>query len=148
MDVTLKIICACCGISERQGNDYIRSGLFKRKSKGKYDLPANVLAYWQNKTASLAGTDHKAVRLEQDRLKNELLQIEIAEANGTLVKRDEYEGRVADMARKTRDAMFNLIPRSTPLLAAESDPGKIQAILDTEIRTALENMRQYLSDED
>jgi hypothetical protein len=135
------------GVRDRQFDRYIAEGKVNRIDKGQYSC-VSIRECLVGKKMESDTSDHRAVKLEQDRLKNELLQIEIEKENGTLVKRDEYEGRVADLARKTRDAIFNIIPRSVPLLAAETDPAKIQSILDGEIRAALESLKQYMTDED
>jgi hypothetical protein len=71
-------------------------------------------------------------------LKNKILDLEIREKEGELVKYDDIKNKVFSYARIFRDTMLTLPDRLSPILAAEQDRNKIHNILSTEIRNALE----------
>lgn len=69
-----------------------------------------------------------------ERLRAELLEIELAEKRGELVKAEDVRRATANKARIARDALLGLPTRVSAELAAESDPGKVHDRLMAEIR--------------
>ena len=69
-----------------------------------------------------------------ERLRAELLEIELAEKRGELVKADDVRRATTNVARTARDALLGLPTRVAAELAAEADPGKVHDRLVVEIR--------------
>lgn len=63
---------------------------------------------------------------------------------GTYVPVREAKREAFDSARVIREALLNLPARISAELAAETDPGKVFALLDAEIRTALAGLADEL----
>jgi hypothetical protein len=145
--ITKSAIKECIGVRERRLADLVADGVIQKGGRGEY-LATSVFDFWTAKMGNKKPENHAAIKMEQDSLKNELLQIEIEKENGSLINADERLRDEAETARKVRDALFNIIPRCVPLLAAEGNPSKIQGILNTEIRHALDGLKKYLTDAD
>lgn len=74
-----------------------------------------------------AATDEKRERAA-------ILRLERMELEGKLIFRDQVEREAQSRATAARDALVAMSDRLAPLLAAESDVGKIRALLDAEVR--------------
>lgn len=68
-----------------------------------------------------------------DAARAELLEYQLEEKRGNLVKADEVRRAAMEKARVARDALRGLPDRLATLLAAESDPAKVHARLSEEI---------------
>ncbi|MCC7203119.1 MAG: hypothetical protein IT393_10730 [Nitrospirae bacterium] len=101
--------------------DPARDGLRKSDSKVK----KGESSYWK------ARTEREQIRAKRERLEYE-------KAIGQLVDAEEVRLSAFNRGRILRDAIFNLPDRLAPLLAAESDVKKVNAILHKELRAALE----------
>lgn len=69
-----------------------------------------------------------------ERLRGELLELEIAEKHGRLVDASEVHRAMLSKARIARDALMAIAPRIAAQLAAETDAAKVQDLLNAEIR--------------
>lgn len=105
----------------KNAKDPARDGLRKSDSK----IKKGTSSYWEARTAR-----------EQTRAKRERLEYE--KAIGQVVDAEEVRLAAFNCGRALRDAIFNLPDRLSPILAAETDPRKVNQILHKELRTALE----------
>lgn len=69
-----------------------------------------------------------------DAARTALLEYELAEKRGQLVRRDEVRKAAFDKARIARNALLAIPDRLAPLVAAETDPTKVHALLAAELR--------------
>lgn len=67
-----------------------------------------------------------------------LAQLKLAEQRGDLIRRADMERIVGTMAAGLRESVLQIKARLAPLLAAETDVMKVSAMLDTELRAALD----------
>ena len=68
-----------------------------------------------------------------------LRRMDLEERRGNLLPRDAVEKATFDCFRVLRDRILNVPNRISAQLAAESDPRKVQDLLENEIRQALES---------
>ena len=144
--ISKKIFKECTGLHERQIQSLVLDGKIKKGERGEYSAQS-VYDYWKSKIDKSKPITHSEIKMQQDKLKNERLELEIEKERGSLVSREERERDEALAARRVRDALFNIIPRTIPLLTAETDPHNVQTILNNEIRHALDGLKQYLTDD-
>jgi hypothetical protein len=69
-----------------------------------------------------------------------LRKLELEERQGNLVQRRAVELEAYNRGRVFRDAMLNIPPRVAGLLAAETDAATVHDLLETEIRSVLEQL--------
>jgi len=100
----------------------------------------NTITNNKNSETMTKGADYSKARAfkESFAAKNEQLKYE--ERVGKLCKVDEVQRAAKDVARITRDALFTIPDKLSPLLAAESDINQVHKILMTEIHQACENI--------
>lgn len=67
----------------------------------------------------------------------ELAELDLAERRGELVRTDDVQRALVGKVMGLRDSLDTLADRLSPLLAAESDPARIYALLREEVRQAL-----------
>ena len=77
------------------------------------------------------------VRARREKAMAELAELELAEKRGELVSAQAIERALATKILSVRESLDTLADRITPLLAAETDPAKVYALLRTEIRQVL-----------
>lgn len=64
-------------------------------------------------------------------------EIKLAELEGALVRIDQVKASLAAMLAPVREGLLQIPARLAPLLAAQSDPGRIQTLLEVEIHQVL-----------
>ncbi|MFM1991328.1 MAG: hypothetical protein RJA99_4285 [Pseudomonadota bacterium] len=79
---------------------------------------------------------HDARRRREQALA-ELAELELAEKRGELVPVADVQKALVSKVLGVRDSLDTLADRLSPLLAAESDPAKVYAMLRSEIRQVL-----------
>lgn len=80
--------------------------------------------------------------------KARIAELELAEAAGQLVRREEVERAFFGLARGAMDALLALSSRLAGPLAAESDPFRCAAMLDAEARAIAKAMSEASIDPD
>jgi hypothetical protein len=68
-----------------------------------------------------------------DAARAELLHLELDLKRGNLVRAEDVRKAAFDKARVARDRLMAIPDRLAPLLAAESDPRKVHALLASEL---------------
>lgn len=79
-------------------------------------------------------------RIEGEKIKTRLKEIELQKKTGELVLASEVQKAAFNKARLVRDAILNVPDRIGALLAAESDTVKLIKILKRELQQALEEL--------
>jgi hypothetical protein len=82
--------------------------------------------------------DYREERARRERAEANLAELKLAELRGELLRRDEMERLVGSLAAQLKESVLQVKGRLAPLLAAESDVMKVSAMLDAELRAALE----------
>ena len=82
--------------------------------------------------------DYREERARRERAEANLAELKLAELRGELLRRDEMERLVGSLAAGLKESVLQVKGRLAPLLAAESDVMKVSAMLDAELRAALE----------
>ena len=87
--------------------------------------------------SGFGATQYTKARAVREHYQARLAKIEYEERVGKLVSRDEIQVAAFNKFRQFRDQLLNIPERVTAMLAAESEPAKVHAILNEEIRRAL-----------
>lgn len=64
-------------------------------------------------------------------------EIKLAELEGSLIRVDQVKAELAAMLAPVREGLLQIPARLAPLLAPQSDPGRIQTLLEVEIHQVL-----------
>jgi hypothetical protein len=129
---TAKDLALAIDLGERRVSELTRVGLFRKP----YDLVVCVQAYIRFlRTEPGKLTDERA-RLVKAQAS--LAEINLRARTGELVERSAVATRVFTLNRQTRDQILNVPSRVSGMCAAETDQGKIHALLTTELTQALE----------
>lgn len=80
---------------------------------------------------------HDQARTRREITEANLAELKLAELRGDLIRREDMERAVGALAAGLRESVLQIKARLAPLLAAESDIMKISAMLDAELRAAL-----------
>jgi hypothetical protein len=96
-------------------------------------------------TADLEPDDgeHQTLRnavLDKEIWTAKLKKLEYQLKSGALVPVEDVKSQAFGRARAVRDSIMNVPDRVASVLAAESDPVRVAAILDAELRQALESL--------
>lgn len=88
--------------------------------------------------ASAVGESQDAARTRREIAEANLAELKLAELRGELLRREVVERMIGEKAARTKESVLQVKGRLAPLLAAESDVLKVAAMLDAELRAALE----------
>jgi phage terminase Nu1 subunit (DNA packaging protein) len=86
---------------------------------------------------------HKAKREKYDAA---LAQLRYLEQVGRLVSAEDVEREYDAIARSVRDALLNIPDRLAPIVAAETDPARVHALIAEEMRVALNELSRRLDE--
>ncbi|MCU0919157.1 MAG: hypothetical protein MUF16_02300 [Burkholderiaceae bacterium] len=82
--------------------------------------------------------DYQEERARRERAEANLAEFKLAELRGELLRREVMERVVGTRAAQIKDSVLQVKARLAPLLAAETDVAKVSAMLDAELRAALD----------
>lgn len=102
--------------------------------------------------APASGGGYHDARARREAINAESARLDLEERLGALVMREDVERRIAQMLRIARDRLQGLPAALAEKLAAQPDARSIRAVLQTEIRRALEALASefdaFADDED
>ena len=85
----------------------------------------------------VASSSYQAWRCRREAAEAQSAELALAELRGELIRRADMEHIVGGLAAALKESVLQIKARLAPLLAAESDIMKISAMLDAELRAAL-----------
>lgn len=88
--------------------------------------------------------DYSRMKAQESYLRSVRLRMEIEREAGGLLRRDQLEPLLKTAAAMAREALLSIADRTAPLVAVESDDGKCHAIIDREVRRALDDYCRML----
>lgn len=81
--------------------------------------------------------DYQESRARREAAEAGLAELKVQQQMGTLVEAAAVRAEFARQTSAVRDGLLNIPARLAPVLAAETSVGKVQTLLDTEIRAVL-----------
>lgn len=123
---------------DQRGCPSTGSGRAKR-----YDSEAVIEWYVQQKAGRSTKSELDELKLAELKAKTALLQIEVDQKSGELLRADDVRQALADEYKTIRTRLLNLPAKIAPAVAHMEDPAEVQAALRDEVVAALE----ALSDE-
>ena len=81
-------------------------------------------------------------KAETENIRRQLLELQLAQKRGELVNVEDVERAMSSKLKASSEALNSLADRLAPLLAAETDVDKVDAMLRTEIRRAMSLIAQ------
>ncbi|HHT9136445.1 MAG TPA: hypothetical protein ACFYEK_04280 [Candidatus Wunengus sp. YC60] len=114
----------------------------ERTSRGHLFVLADVIRWREEslKNVPVGSSEFEAARTEKEVYRAKMAKLNYERMDGTLVLAKEVTAAAFKCARLVRDSLLNIPGRLSAILAAEKDVHKINTMLDTEIRQALENL--------
>lgn len=76
-------------------------------------------------------------KAETENIRRQLLEIQLAQKRGELVRADDISRALANKLKAAQEHLNTMADRLAPLLAAETDVSKVDAMLRAEIRRAM-----------
>jgi hypothetical protein len=90
-----------------------------------------------------AGVSFAHARAVREQYAARILRLEFEQRSGRLVEKNELKLRLAKLHLAARDNLRSIPDRVAPVVAAETDPAKIHALLLKEIGQALEGLQGF-----
>lgn len=104
---------------------------------GESRIDARAAVRWALQRVEVSGDPGAKARAAFNQARADREQLRLAKDAGSLVLVAEVQKVAAQTGKAVRDAMQSIPDRVSSLLAAESDTGRVHAILANEIRQAL-----------
>lgn len=83
---------------------------------------------------------YQAARAMREGYEARIAKLEFLEKKGELVDAGQIENAFREIGREVREKLMNLSPRLSPMLAAETDPRKIDQMLTVDIRRICDDL--------
>ncbi len=133
-------------VEAAQGWRQTRQNLAQRKPAPVFLRPTSAQAPQEPRPAFAEESNflesHDEARTRREIAEADLAELKLRELRGELIRRDVMERVVGARAAVLRESVLQVKSRLTPLLAAESDAAKVAAMLDAELRAALQQGAQ------
>ncbi|WP_241893383.1 hypothetical protein [Magnetofaba australis] len=84
--------------------------------------------------------DYQTSRAIREAYSARLVKLDFEERSEQLVSADEVRVEAFNLARRVRDRLMNIPHRMGAMLAAETDADAIERLIESELRTALEEL--------
>ncbi|MCG2722547.1 MAG: hypothetical protein L6290_11130 [Thermodesulfovibrionales bacterium] len=145
--VPVEVLSLLFGITDRHVQRLSNEEKILKEVRGKYFFLLSImnLVKHQRRLIEQGGdatiTD---LRKEEQKIKNELLQIELERSKKSLISVEEVKKSAMNEGKRIRDALNNIVPRIRALLAAETDELKCGDILIDE----LNRINDYFTDDE
>lgn len=142
------------GLDRKTVTKYLKDVPYESKESSKlYKLTSAIPVLFSMVKKDLNEADpitlqKKKEELENERLKNAKLKIELAVLQNKYVTVDEVTEAVEKEYTYVRKALLSIPNKCALFLSRENDPGKIQNILDEQINEALEHLTKDRSFEE
>lgn len=153
--VSVKVIARVLMISERQVQNLANDGIIERTETRRYNLEKAVQGYIQflkgrtigaNKTDDDVADYHtekaRLVKHQADRA-----ELEVKELSGDLLRASEVNQTWYQMVTHCKTRLLSIPSKAAPIVAAESNAGAVQEILEDLVREALEELSDYANSE-
>ena len=88
-------------------------------------------------------SDFHADRAANEKIKRVNGELDLAERLAVLGKTENFRRAAMEAARATQSALMRLPERLSPLLAAETDPVRCRALIEHELRAALDGLAAH-----
>ena len=99
--------------------------------------PPAVRAGDLRKEAPVLEEDFQAARTRREIAEASLSELREAEARGELIRVDAIRSALAGMIAATRDSLLQIPARVAPVLAVETDAGRVHDMIQSELHQAL-----------
>jgi hypothetical protein len=156
------------GITRQAVSKAEKAGRISRAANGDFDLDAAKIQYrlhtdpeqqlrsLQQERSAPAGVavleppvlqfegDAKALvaaKARREAAEAQIAELELAEKRGEIILNADHKRVIFALCRSICDALMPLADRMAPLVAAESDPAKVHAIITGEVRQVLMTLR-------
>ncbi|MTI15136.1 hypothetical protein [Sansalvadorimonas verongulae] len=93
-------------------------------------------------TGNTKAVDYATARTMREAYRAKMARLDYEEREGKLVDARKVRDEAFQLARMVRDGMLAIPDRMADVLAAETDPAKIRAILIEELETVLEKLSE------
>lgn len=117
-----------------------RQSIARRKSEPQDGGSSTALQRPPTGDAEATGERFDDARTRRERAEANLAEARDAEQRGELIRVEAVKTALASVFSSTRDAILQIPARLSPLLAAESDPARVQTMLYAELHAALREL--------
>ena len=141
---TQKEIAIHLDLSERRVRDILKLIDVPVRGCSVEQARIEYIRYLRKRASGHIGADG-TLDLTQERAKlakaqTEKAEIEVAKLKGSLIDADEVRRSAFNMGRIVRDRILNVPDRLAHVLAENMEPVKVRALLEQELRTAMESL--------
>jgi hypothetical protein len=138
MRLSTKDLALCLGVTSRRINQLTQAGVFPQPEGAGHDPKVAISAYVKFLQRRATAASIQEATLAKLNTETALKQIQLRRLNGELLEASEVHKSAFKIGREIRDGLLNIPDRMASLVAAESDPKKVHAMLLAEFRQVLE----------
>jgi hypothetical protein len=150
--VNTDVLAYVLGFTRQRINQLTRDGVLERQAPGRFPLLLNSKKYVEYlKVGQFAENDDEEGATAQyweekalhERAKRETAELKLARLRNQLHDAGDVEMVVTDMLVTFRNRCLAIPGKLAPMVAAESNPGKVKDALQKEIAEALTELSEY-----
>ena len=147
-NVTQSALARHLKVSRQAVHDLVKRGILEPDANGLIDLdlakhalarktrPSGKTAAALEPSAEQEETHH-AARARRERAEATMAELKLAEQRGEVIRVDAIRAALAGVLSQCRDAFMALPARLAPVLAAETDAGRVHRVLSDEVHRVL-----------
>lgn len=147
---TVTQVAKVCNLTTSRISQLVKEGVIPREERGEYNMLQVVTSYIRFLQAALKskgtmGEDGEVTTGRHQR--NELLTIqtereklELAKVRGEVMSVSDMERVLADLVSETVARVMAVAPRCAPKVVGESSRNMVQAVMEKDLREALQGM--------
>jgi phage terminase Nu1 subunit (DNA packaging protein) len=141
--VTCDVVAGLCNLSPRRIQQLADEGHIPRPVRDHYPLWASIQGYVKFLQSRVGGkkgsSDEQAERTRLTAAKADLAELERERRVGELMLAEVVRKQDFAIARILRNNLQSIADRVAPMVAAETDAGKVHDLINTEVAQSLES---------
>jgi len=135
-------------VSERRVQQLSKEGVIPKTDHGRYELAPAVqgyIRYLQERSLGRpsAPVDYHMEKARLVKTQADKAEIELKELNGELVRTQDVSDQWYSTITDCKSRLLSIPSKAAPIVAAETNPGECQTIIDDLVREALEELANY-----
>lgn len=137
-------------ISERRVQQLVKKGVIPKNEHGRYELVPTVQGYVRYLQERAIGKtdmpeDYQQEKARLTKLQADKAQLEVETMSSNLVSADQVAQEWFQIITNCKTRLLSVPTKAAPIVAAESEAGSVQVIIEKLMREALEELTEYES---
>lgn len=146
--ITGSELASLLGLSERRIQQLVKNDVITKEKRNAFVVERAVQDYVNYQAGNNSGGYSKGENYQEEKarltkLQADKAQLEVETMSGNLVKADDVSRHWYQIITDCKTRLLSVPSKAAPIVAAETEAGNVQVVIDDLMREALEELAMY-----